>query len=73
MLLFSQELAATGQTRPDLSVPEIADIIWSMNAPEYFLLLVGQRGWTVARFKSWLADAWMRLLLVDGNARASPM
>jgi AcrR family transcriptional regulator len=68
MLLLAQDLAATGQLRPDLSVPEIADIIWSMNAPEYFQLLVGQRGWTVARFESWLADAWTRLLL---EARAS--
>ncbi len=63
MLLLAQDLAATGQTRPDLSIPEIADIIWSMNAPEYFLLLVVQRGWTVVRFESWLADAWTRLLL----------
>ena len=65
MLLLAKDLAATGRTRRDLSVPQIADIIWSMNAPEYFLLLVGERGWSVAQFESWLADAWIRLLLKD--------
>src|SRR6202000_1642232 len=41
-----EDLGATGQARSDLSLSQIADIIWSMNAPEYFQLLVGQRGWT---------------------------
>ena len=63
MLLLAQDLAATGQVRPDLSVARIADILWSMTAPEYFLLLVGQRGWPVEDFARWLADAWARLLL----------
>ena len=62
---LAQDLAATGQTRRDLTLNRIADIIWSMNAPEYFLLLVEQRGWTAAEFARWIADAWMRLLL-DG-------
>jgi AcrR family transcriptional regulator len=63
MRLLAEDLMATGQTRPDLSLSQIADIIWSMNAPEYFLLLVEQRGWTVEEFARWLADAWTRLLL----------
>ena len=63
MRLLAQDLAATGQTRHDLTVAQIADILWSMNAPEYFLLLVAQRGWTVQAFEHWLADAWIRLLL----------
>jgi hypothetical protein len=41
----------------------VADVIWSMNAAEYWLLLVGQRGWTPERFGDWLVDAWKRLLL----------
>jgi AcrR family transcriptional regulator len=70
MRLFAQDLAATGQTRGDLSIERIADIIWSMNAPEYFLLLVEQRGWTADEFAQWIADAWMRLLL-DGARKAA--
>lgn len=63
MRLLAQDLMATGQTRRELSQQQIADIIWSMNAPEYYLLLVEQRGWTVEEFSNWLADAWARLLL----------
>ena len=66
MRLLTRDLAATGQVRRDLSISRIADIIWSMNGPEFFLLLVEQRGWSVAAYEFWLADAWERLLL-DGN------
>ncbi|HXS08003.1 MAG TPA: helix-turn-helix domain-containing protein [Rhizomicrobium sp.] len=67
MGLLAQDLVATNQTRRDLSLSQIADIIWSMNAPEYFLLLVAQRGWTAEEFAHWLGDAWARLLLRDGG------
>jgi AcrR family transcriptional regulator len=70
MRLLAQDLATTGQTRRDLTVAQIADILWSMNAPEYFLLLVTQRGWSVQAFEHWLADAWIRLLL-EGPPRSS--
>ncbi len=65
MRLLAENLAATGQMRPDLSVDQVADIIWSLNSPEFFLLLVEQRGWPVEEFERWLADAWVRLLLSD--------
>ncbi|MEV6221232.1 helix-turn-helix domain-containing protein [Nocardia fluminea] len=60
---FAADLRGTGQLRDDLSDDEVADIIWSMNATEYWVLLVGERQWTAARFRDWLADAWIRLLL----------
>jgi len=63
MRSLAQDLVATGQVRSDLTIARIADIIWSMNAPEYFLLLVEQRGWTLGEFQLWIADAWIRLLL----------
>src|SRR5579862_6351564 len=63
MRLLAQELAATGQLRAGLSVELAADILWSMNAPEFYLLLVEQRGWSPDAFARWLADAWRRLLL----------
>ena len=65
MRLLAQDLAATGQTRRDLTHDKIADIIWSMNAPEYYLLLVEERGWTARAFEEWIAGAWIRLLLED--------
>jgi AcrR family transcriptional regulator len=63
MRQFAVELRHTGQLRDDLSDDEVADVIWSMNAAEYWLLLVGQRGWTPQRFGDWLVYAWKRLLL----------
>jgi hypothetical protein len=63
MRLFVAELRATGQMRDDLSDGDAADIIWSMNAAEYYMLLVNERGWTPARFGTHLADTWRRVLL----------
>lgn len=63
MRLFAADLAATGRLRTCLSAAKAADIIWSMNSPEFYLLLVEQRGWTPQEFERWLADAWIRLLL----------
>jgi AcrR family transcriptional regulator len=63
MRLLAAELAETGQLRHGLVVRAAADIIWSMNSPEFYLLLVEERGWPTEAFAAWLADAWRRLLL----------
>lgn len=63
MRLLSENLAATGRVRAELSASTVADILWSMNSPEFYLLLVDQRGWSAEAFGLWLADAWIRLLL----------
>lgn len=62
---FAEDLRATGELRTDLTDDEVADIVWSMNATEYWVLLVTERGWAPDRFGAWLADAWARLLLAD--------
>jgi hypothetical protein len=51
-------LRGTGELRDDLTDNQIADIIWSMNAAEYWALLVRQRAWTPDRFAVWLTEAW---------------
>jgi AcrR family transcriptional regulator len=56
-------LRATGDLREDLTDNQVADIIWSMNATEYWDLLVRQRRWSPTEFAAWLEDAWTRLLL----------
>jgi AcrR family transcriptional regulator len=60
---FAGDLRTTGELRDDLTDDEVADIIWSMNAVEYWVLLVHERGWRPDRFQQWLTDAWIRLLL----------
>lgn len=68
MRQFAADLRSTGQLREDLSDDEVADILWSMNATEYWVLLVGERRWTAERFRDWIIDAWTRSLLVDPEA-----
>jgi AcrR family transcriptional regulator len=63
MRVLAADLRATGELRADLTDDEVADVVWSMNSAEYRALLVGERGWTADRFGTWLADAWIRLLL----------
>ena len=63
MRLLASELAATGRLRSDVSESKAADIIWSMNSPEFYLLLVEQRCWSVEEYGAWLGEAWIRLLL----------
>jgi AcrR family transcriptional regulator len=66
MRLFAADLRGTGELRDDLTDDQVADLIWSMNAAEYWVLLVHQRAWTPDQFASWLSDAWTRLLLRVG-------
>jgi hypothetical protein len=68
MRLLAENLTATGCTRRDLSVDRVADVIWSLNSPEFFLLLVDERGWSADEFERWLADCWARLLLEEPEA-----
>ena len=63
MRAFAADLRSTGELRDDVSDDQVADVIWSMNAAEYWDLLVGQRGWSPDQFRDWLTDAWTRLLL----------
>jgi AcrR family transcriptional regulator len=60
---FAADLRVTGELRTDLTDGQVADVVWSMNAAEYWDLLVGRRGWSPDRFAGWLADAWARMLL----------
>jgi hypothetical protein len=63
MRSLAADLRTTGELRDDLTDDHVADIIWSMNAAEYWDLLVQQRRWTPHQFTEWLTDAWTRLLL----------
>ncbi|AXT84843.1 TetR/AcrR family transcriptional regulator [Aeromicrobium sp. A1-2] len=63
MLEFAADLRATGELRDDLGDQRVADVIWSMNAAEYWVLLVQERGWAATEFERWISDAWRRLLL----------
>lgn len=63
---FAADLRSTGELREDLDDQRVADIIWSMNATEYWILLVHERGWSSDDFRDWISDSWRRLLLAHG-------
>ena len=68
MRLVVEHLAEAGGLRPDLSPDVAADVLWATNSPEFYHLFVVGRGWSGDAFERWLADAWQRLLLVDGQS-----
>jgi AcrR family transcriptional regulator len=64
---LATDLVATGELRAGLTLDEVADVLWSMNAAEYYILLVHDRGWSPQRFGRWLAEAWRRLLVTPSG------
>jgi len=62
MRRLAADLRATGGLRADLDDDTVADLIWSTNAVEYYLLLE-RRGWTADRYGAFLLDLWSRVLL----------
>jgi AcrR family transcriptional regulator len=51
--------------RPGLDPEAAADLVWVLNDPGLYRLLVHERRWTPARFEDWLADTLQRQLLSD--------
>jgi AcrR family transcriptional regulator len=56
--------------RPDLDVTRATDILWTLNHPDLWLLLVGERGWTPEQFEQWFADTACAQLLRARARRA---
>jgi AcrR family transcriptional regulator len=52
-----------GGLRAGLDATHATDILWTLNHPDLWLLLVGQRGWTPARFEQWFGDTACSQLL----------
>ena len=55
--------------RRGLGVATAADILWTLNHPDVWLLLVGRRGWTPARWEQWFGDTACAQLL-EGSSQA---
>jgi hypothetical protein len=49
--------------RPGLDVDRAADILWALNHPDLYRLLVGDRSWTPEQYEEWLGDAFCAQLL----------
>jgi AcrR family transcriptional regulator len=49
--------------RPGLNVTRATDILWTLNHPDMWQLLVGQRNWKPAQYEQWFADTSCAQLL----------
>jgi AcrR family transcriptional regulator len=56
-------LEAHGPLR--LGTGETLDTVWALTSPELHQLLVHSRGWTGDRYRDWLSDSLVRLLLAE--------
>jgi AcrR family transcriptional regulator len=67
MRLFAADLRATGQLRDDLDDDAVADLVWSMNSPDYFQL-VRSRGYSPEQYAGLVREVWTRTLLRPARA-----
>jgi AcrR family transcriptional regulator len=58
-----EALHARAALAPGLGVTRATDILWTLNHPDVWALLVGARGWTPEQFERWFADASCTQLL----------
>ena len=55
---------------PNLDVQTATDILWTINHPNTWQLLVTERGWTPERYARWAADSAVSQLLHSSAERA---
>jgi AcrR family transcriptional regulator len=56
--------------RPGLGVTRATDVLWTLNHPDLWLLLVGERGWTPEQWERWFVDTSCAQLLKDPSPKA---
>jgi AcrR family transcriptional regulator len=57
------QLDALDALRPPLDAPEATDVLWTLNHPTVWHLLVRERNWPPARYEQWLHEAFCLHLL----------
>lgn len=60
-----ERLAERGALSPGLDLDRAADVLWTINHPNTWQLLVVQRGWTSEQYEQWTGDAACRELLAQ--------
>jgi AcrR family transcriptional regulator len=58
-----ESLHEKGALNPELDVDRAADILWTINHPNQWGLLVSRRGWTPDQYERWCADTACAQLL----------
>jgi AcrR family transcriptional regulator len=56
---------------PGLDAARATDILWTLNHPDVWLLLVGERSWSPEQFETWLGDTAIAQLLGPRRSQRS--
>ena len=60
-----ESLHQRGHLRPELDITQAADILWTINHPNTWQLLVVDRGWTPDQYEQWSGDLACAQLLTQ--------
>lgn len=63
-------LAGKGALKPELDVDRATDILWALNHPDVWHLLVAERGWTPEQYEKWFRDTTQSQLLRGRGGRS---
>jgi TetR/AcrR family transcriptional regulator, regulator of autoinduction and epiphytic fitness len=66
MTMFADELASTGQLRPDHTLDTVVDVLWLAMDVRNYDWLVRQRDWSPERFRRWYVDTVAAAILDSG-------
>jgi AcrR family transcriptional regulator len=61
--MIVESIDRAGGLRPGLEVAPATDILWTLNHPDVWALLVGKRGWSPHAYETWLAESSCAQLL----------
>ena len=61
--MIVESLDRLGALRPGLSVARGTDVLWTLNHPDVWILLVDERGWAPKAYQGWLAQTSCAQLL----------
>ena len=62
-----ESLAIKKALRPGLDIERATDLLWTLNHPDVWLLLVGRRGWSPAEWEGWFTDSSRAQLLAPAE------
>jgi AcrR family transcriptional regulator len=60
---FAGRLAALGALAPGIDVARATDLLWTLNHPDTWYLLVRRCGWTPDQYEQWVGDTLVAQLL----------
>ncbi len=63
MTANAHTLAAAGHLRPDVTVEQAGEVMWTYSSPDLYELLVVKRGWPAVRYGAFIAEAMIAALL----------